>query len=97
MQAHKTTLERAFELARARDRMKKSVEATITNFGTIRTGRANPQTGSRKSDSRRQLKQIIALSASDRTGHLVAAGSFRSPSGPPPQCLPQTPSATRSC
>src|SRR3712207_5538517 len=26
----------------ARERMSKSVEATVTNFGTIRTGRANP-------------------------------------------------------
>ena len=26
----------------ARDRMKKSVEATVTNFGSIRAGRANP-------------------------------------------------------
>ena len=29
-------------IADARDRMKKSVEATVTNFATIRTGRANP-------------------------------------------------------
>ena len=29
-------------IADARDRMNKSVEATVTNFGTIRTGRANP-------------------------------------------------------
>ena len=29
-------------IADARDRMTKSVEATVTNFGTIRTGRANP-------------------------------------------------------
>jgi ribosome recycling factor len=29
-------------MADARERMKKSVEATITNFATIRTGRANP-------------------------------------------------------
>ena len=29
-------------IAEARDRMAKSVEATINNFGSIRTGRANP-------------------------------------------------------
>jgi ribosome recycling factor len=29
-------------IADARDRMAKSVEATVTNFGSIRTGRANP-------------------------------------------------------
>ncbi|HEV2772876.1 MAG TPA: ribosome recycling factor, partial [Thermoleophilaceae bacterium] len=29
-------------LADARERMQKSVEATVTNFATIRTGRANP-------------------------------------------------------
>jgi ribosome recycling factor len=29
-------------IADARDRMSKSVEATVTNFGSIRTGRANP-------------------------------------------------------
>ena len=29
-------------IADARDRMEKSVDATVTNFGTIRTGRANP-------------------------------------------------------
>ena len=29
-------------IADARERMARSVEATITNFGTIRTGRANP-------------------------------------------------------
>jgi ribosome recycling factor len=29
-------------IADARERMSKSVEATVTNFGTIRTGRANP-------------------------------------------------------
>src|SRR5688572_664774 len=29
-------------IADARDRMAKSVEATVTNFGSVRTGRANP-------------------------------------------------------
>jgi ribosome recycling factor len=29
-------------IADARDRMKKSIEATVHNFGSIRTGRANP-------------------------------------------------------
>ena len=54
-------------IADARDRMKKSVEATVTNFGTIRTGRANPHLLDRVMvdyyGAQTQLKQLATVQA----------------------------------
>ena len=54
-------------IADARDRMTKSVEATVTNFGTIRTGRANPHLLDRVMvdyyGAQTQLKQLATVQA----------------------------------
>jgi ribosome recycling factor len=54
-------------IADARERMKKSVEATVTNFGTIRTGRANPHLLDRVMvdyyGAQTQLKQLATVQA----------------------------------
>ena len=54
-------------IADARERMKKSVEATVTNFGTIRTGRANPHLLDRVMvdyyGALTQLKQLATVQA----------------------------------
>jgi ribosome recycling factor len=54
-------------IADARDRMAKSVEATVTNFGSVRTGRANPHLLDRVMvdyyGAQTPLKQLATLSA----------------------------------
>ena len=54
-------------LADAKERMSKSVEATITQFGTVRTGRANPHLLDRIMvdyyGAQTPLKQLATLSA----------------------------------
>ena len=56
-------------IADARDRMTKSVEATVQNFGSIRTGRANPHLLDRVIvdyyGTETPLKQITQVSATD--------------------------------
>ncbi len=54
-------------LADARERMKKSVEATVNNFGTVRTGRANPHLLDRITvdyyGAQTPLKQLATINA----------------------------------
>jgi ribosome recycling factor len=56
-------------IADARDRMAKSVEATVTNFGSVRTGRANPHLLDRVMvdyyGAQTPLRQLASISATE--------------------------------